>query len=92
MGLPNTGAVREYLRGFPGAEKAAWVDALGTASSRAVLALREGQPVQGARVFVEFDAERARTESAATIERVLAMLLDTQRGLNRVQDVELVSA
>ena len=92
MGLPNTGAVREYLRGFPGAEKAAWVDALGIASSRAVLALREGEPVQGARVFVEFDAERARTESTATIERVLAMLLDTQRGLNRVQDVELVTA
>ena len=92
-GLTGPGGRRSlsrYLKHFPGADEASWIDGLGEVSVRSVLSLRNGQPVPGASVFIRFDQERARTESYASIERVLTALLDSQRGLNHVQELELV--
>ena len=89
-GTAGTRTLARYLKQFPGAEDAFWIDGLGPISARPVLSLRNGQPVTAANVFVRFDPKRARTESYASIERVLTALLDSQRGLNHVQDLQLL--
>lgn len=91
-GAAGTRSLARYLKQFPGAEEAPWIDGLGPISVRTVLSLRNGQPIPAANVFVRFDQERARTESCANIERVLTALLDSQRGVNHVQELELVFA
>ena len=84
--------LNQYLRHFPGGEDASWLDALGKLDIRPVLVLRQGQPVPATNVSLRFDQDRARTKSHSTIERVLTALLDAHRGLNHVQDVELVQS
>ena len=87
----SRGSLRHYLRQFPGAEEAAWIDAIGRVAVRPVATTRNGIPQPGLHVFIGFDATRSRTTSSALVKRVLARLLDSQRGLNRVEEVVVVT-
>ena len=87
----SRGSLRHYLRQFPGADEAAWIDAIGRVAVRPVATTRNGIPQPGLRVFIGFDATRSRTTSSALVKRVLARLLDSQRGLNRVEEVVVVT-
>ena len=85
------GSLRDYLRRFPGGRDAAWVDAIGRIAFRQVASVRDGFPQTGLTVFIAFDALRSRTTSHTTVRRVLAELFESQRGLNRIEEVIVVS-
>ena len=85
------GSLRHYLRQFPGADNAPWIDAIGRVAVRPVATTRNGIPQPGLRVFIGYDSTRSRTTSSALVERLLQRLLDSQRGLNRVEDVVVVT-
>ncbi|MCY3811476.1 MAG: type VI secretion system baseplate subunit TssF [Gammaproteobacteria bacterium] len=85
------GSLRHYLRQFPGSDAATWIDAIGRVAVRPLATTRDGVPQSGLRVFVQFDSSRSRTTSRTLAKRVLAELLDSQRSLNRVEDVVVVT-
>ncbi len=76
-----------YLKRFPGAENAGWIDGIGNIIHRPVVALRRGQPQPGVKLAVNFDSQSYPTTSRAMIKRILAHLFESQRGLNRVEEV-----
>ena len=86
----HRGILRHYLRQFPGSDGAAWIDAIGRVAVRPFATMRGGFPQPGLRAFVAFDPTKARTASRNTVRRVLTELLDSQRGLNRVEEVRVV--
>ena len=91
--LASTGRrspLRRYLRQFAGGDEAAWIDAIGRVAVRPFATLRGGFPQPGVRAYVSFDSSRARTTSRTVMKRVLAELFDSQRGLNRVEEVVVV--
>lgn len=88
----SRGSLRHYLRQFPGADSAAWIDAIGRVAVRPIATTRNGIPQPGQRVFIGFDSTRSRSTSSALVERLVQRLLDSQRGLNRVEDVVVVTA
>ena len=79
--------LREYLGRFPGAHEASWIDGLRTVTSHPVAVMRGAVPQPGLRIVINFEKERHRTTSLAMIKRVLAVLFESQRGINRVEDV-----
>ena len=81
------GPLRRYLRQFPGGAEAAWIDAIGHVGVRPFATLRGGFPQPGVRAHVSFDPSRSPTTSRTLVKRVLTELFDSQRGLNRVEDV-----
>ena len=91
--LASTGRrspLRRYLRQFAGGDEAPWIDAIGRVAVRPLVTLRGGFPQPGVRAYVSFDSSRARTTSRTVMKRVLAELFDSQRGLNRVEEVVVV--
>ena len=86
------GSLRHYLRQFPGSGAAAWIDGIGRVAIRPLATTRNGFTQSGLRVFVAFDPTRSRTTSRTLVKRVLAELLDSQRSLNRVEEVVVVTA
>ena len=92
--LASTGRrspLRRYLRQFAGGEEATWIDAIGRVAVRPFATLRGGLPQPGVRAYVALDPSRSRTTSRTVMKRVLAELFDSQRGLNRVEEVVVVS-
>lgn len=89
MGLTEGGVahLREFLSRFPGAGEASWIRGLQAGSARPVATVRGGNSSVGVAVALLFDQQSHRTTSAATMRRVLAMLYESQRGLNRVHEV-----
>ena len=85
-------SLRDYLRRFPGAREASWIEAIRRLSLRGTVAMRDGRPTVGTRAFISFDASHAPTSSIVTIERVLQRLFDAHRGLNSVEEVVLVAS
>ena len=85
----KTGALRDYLRRFPGGQKASWIDSIGAATIEPVTALRRGQAQTGTSIRIRYDSSRQTTTSRAMVRRVLGQLLESQRGLNRVEEVSL---
>ena len=85
------GQLRHYLRQFPGAENASWIDAIGRVAVRSFATMRGGFAQPAIRAFVAFDAASTRSTSRAVLRRVLAELFDSQRSLNRVQEVHVVT-
>ena len=79
--------LRDFLRQFPGGREASWVDGIGPPSLRQVAALHGGHPHAGLAMMLPFDSDRYRTTSWAMIKRVIGELLDSQRGLNQVEEV-----
>ena len=91
-GESRRGLLRDYLKRFPGAEEAGWIDGIGPVTLRAVASVRGGLPHPGLAVAIAFDGERHRTTSQATVKRVLGELFESQRGINRVEEVVVQSA
>lgn len=85
----HSGALRDYLKSFPGGEKATWIDGLGGATLEPVTVLRKGQPQTGVTVRLHYDAAGQPTTSRATVSRVLGQLFESQRGINRVEEVKM---
>ena len=83
----NRGSLRDFLSRFPGGGDAGWLRGLGPVSFRHVAAMRGGEPHPGLAVLVTFDKTDHHTTSAAMVKRVLGLLIDSQRGVNRVEDV-----
>ena len=86
----SSGPLRQFLRKFPGADTAAWIDAIGRIAVQPVATNHNGIPRPELRVLLSFDATRSRTTSRSVIKRVLARLFDSQRRLNRVEQVVVV--
>lgn len=84
------GILRNFLKRFPGGADATWIDSLGNATLEPVAVLRGGEPQSGVAVSIAFDRASQPTTSRAMLRRVLARLLEGQRGLNRVEQVRLV--
>ena len=91
--LENGGVnmLHSYLEHFPGASKASWIKDLGPLTTFPVAAMRMGYPQPGIGVEVVFDRPRNRTTSTALLKRVVGLLLESQRGINRVQNVAIRS-
>ena len=85
----RSGALRDFLKSFPGGERTAWINSLGGATLEPITALRRGQPQAGVAVRVHYDAADQPTTSRATVRRVLGQLFESQRGLNRVEEMRL---
>ena len=84
--------LRRYLRQFAGGDEATWIEAIGRVAVRPFATMRGGVPQPGVRAYVSFDPSRSRTTSRTVMKRVLAELFDSQRGLNRVEEVVVVSS
>ena len=85
-------SLRAYLQRFPGGSGASWIDGIGRVSVRPSMGVRDGHPRSGVCVFVAFNAARARSTSRSTVERVLRELFESQRGLNRIEEVVVVAS
>ena len=81
--------LRDYLSRFPGAKQANWINGLGAVRLASVAAMRHGFPQPGTRLTVSFDRKSYPTTSLAIVRRVLSALFDSQRGLNRVENVHV---
>ena len=85
------GYLRPFLRKFPGADTASWIDGIGRVTVQPVVANHDGIPRPELRVFLSFDATRSPTTSRTLVKRVLATLFDSQRSLNRVEQLVVVN-
>lgn len=83
------GAFRTLLKGFPGADRAGWIDGVGNASIEPVTVLRRGRPEAGVSVVIPYDSYSHPTTSRAGVRRVIGRMLESQRRLNRVEEVRL---
>ena len=79
--------LRDYLRHFPGAADAGWINGLGPLAFRQIAAVRGNEPQPGLALIVDYNKREYRTTSAAMVKRVLALLIDSQRGLNKVEEI-----
>ncbi len=79
--------LRDYLKHFPGAENAGWINGLGPLAFRQIATVRGTEPQPGLALIVDYDKRESRTVSAAMVKRVLALLVDSQRGLNKVEEI-----
>lgn len=84
--------LRDYLKHFPGAEDADWINGLGAMSFRQIATVRGGDPQPGLAVIVNYNKSEYRTTSEAMVKRILALLIDSQRGLNRVEEIVVRTA
>ena len=89
IGEAGRGVLRDYLRRFPGGDRAAWIEGLQGATVRPVMTTRGRQQVVGVGVTVGYDASSFPNTSQGTVKRVLGQLFDSQRGLNRVEELRL---
>ena len=90
-GESRRGLLREYLKRFPGAEEADWIDGIGSVTLRATASVRGGLPHPGLAMAIAFDGEGHRTTSQAMVKRVLGELFESQRGINSVEKVVVQS-
>jgi len=83
------GALRHFLKCFPGGSRASWIDGVRSAALEPVTVLRRGEPQAGVAVRIRYDSFANPVTSRAMVRRVLARLLESQRGLNRVEELHL---
>ncbi len=83
----NPTYLKQYLSDFPGAADATWINGVKGASLRPVASVRLGNPRAAMEVRLRFDQGNHRATSAAVLKRVLGLLFESQRGINRVQNV-----
>lgn len=81
------GLLASYLERFPGAGKAGWIQGIRTARLRTIAVMRQGQPQSGLAVLIPFDGQVYPMTSRTVLKRVIGQLFESQRGLNRVQEV-----
>lgn len=81
--------LKEFLRRFPGSENAGWIDGIGPPTQRSVAVMRGGLPQTGVAITLPFDTHSHPTASRALIKRVIGQLFDSQRGINKVEEVNV---
>ena len=81
------GMLRRYLRLFPASGRATWIDGLGGVAIRPTAAMRRGQVQPGETIVLSYDGQNYPTTSKMMLRRVLSHLFDSQRGLNRVEEM-----
>lgn len=89
-GLVANGGVallRDYLRSYPGGTGAGWVNGLTGVDFESVATVSSGRPDSGVSIVLSYDGERHRATSRALVRRVLGGLFDSQRGINRTEEV-----
>ena len=79
--------LKDFLSRFPAAGEATWIKGIGGASVRPVATVRFGNPQPATEVGLTFDQRSHRETSGSVLKRVLALLFESQRGINRVQNV-----
>ena len=84
--------LRDYLKHFPGAAEANWINGIGPIALRQIATVRGGEPQPGLALVVSYNKAEHRTNSVALIKRILALLADSQRGLNKVEEVVVRAA
>ncbi len=86
------GLLRDYLRSFPGGANAGWIDGIKGLDFEAVASASGRRPEAGVSINITYDGERYRATSAAMVRRVLGGLFDSQRGINRTEEVVIRTA
>lgn len=81
------GLLRRYLRLFPAARRATWINGLGAVVIRPAAVMRRGQVQLGESVALSYDGTNFPATSRMMVRRVLSQLFDSQRGLNRVAEL-----
>ncbi len=81
------GLLRDYLKRFPGGTEVGWIDGISSVSLHPVASLKGGHTQSGLAIAITFDSERYRTTSQAMVKRVIGELFESQRGINRVEEV-----
>ena len=81
------GSLQDFLRRFPGGADATWIRGLGPVSFRHIATTRGGMPQPGLAIVVNFNRTDHHTTSEAMVRRVLSLLINSQRGINQVEDV-----
>lgn len=87
VGEARRGVLQDYLRRFPGSQQAPWIEGIRGASAKAVMATRGRQPQVGIGLTINYDASSYPATSQGLVKRVLGQLFDSQRGLNRVEQL-----
>ena len=81
--------LKGYLKLFPGAERAGWIDAIESVRIGSGAVVRQGCTVRAVMGLVRLDGERCRGVSRAVVGRVLREVLESRRGLNEPSGVEV---
>lgn len=92
VGEARRGVLQDYLKRFPGAERAPWIDGVRGATMQSVMATRGRQPIAGVGMTISYDAASYPNTSRGMVKRVLGHLFDSQRGLNRVEQLTVNAA
>ena len=79
--------LRDYLQLFPGSEVAPWIDGISDVGYTPVAVNRGGEVQPGLAMRLGYDRTSYRTVSQAMVKRIINVLMDSQRGLNRVEEV-----
>ena len=78
VGEARRGVLQDYLKRFPGAERAAWIDGIRGAATRPVMTTRGREQQAGIGLVLGYEASNYPSTSRGS-----------QRGLNRVEDIEI---
>lgn len=87
IGEARRGALQDYLKRFPAADRAPWIDGLRGATMRPVMVARGGRSHAGVGLSINFEAANYPNTSKGIVKRVLGQLFESQRGLNRVEQL-----
>ena len=87
IGDARRGVLQDYLKRFPGADRAPWIDGVRGARMRPVMVARGRQTHTGVGLDINFDASNYPNTSYGIVKRVLGQLFESQRGLNRVEQL-----
>lgn len=79
--------LRNYLQCFPGSVDANWIKGVQSVALRPIAGIRNGKPQTGLALILAFHSERYKTTSKATVKRVLSELFNSQRGVNRIDEM-----
>ncbi|MXY52866.1 MAG: type VI secretion system baseplate subunit TssF [Gammaproteobacteria bacterium] len=89
IGEARRGVLQDYLKRFPGADRAPWIDGVKGAAMRPVMVSRGRQTVAGVGLAINFEASNYPNTSQGIVKRVLGLLFESQRGLNRVEQLTI---
>ena len=81
--------IKGYLKCFPGAARAGWIEAIEGVRFGSGAIVRGGCAVRAVTGLVRVDRERCRGVSHAVVGRILREVLESRRGLNELPGVEI---
>lgn len=84
--------LKSYMKAFPGSNNASWINGIKGIVLKSVAKLYDDHIVPGVEATIHFESSGYRTTSSATVRQVLRELLDSQRGLNKVMNVNVRSS